>query len=854
MNFKKLEGSDFDDGDIYRTYPAVNPAGNTSPMNTASNAEKPPAPPPRDLNRRSLTPPRRESSASMPRRSTAEETSVSRRESKVNAPMSPAQRRISLSPGVKYQKQSSDEKDDSSSFGVHGDVEAVGIQDPPPFTEINIAKPAEKSLKGSIGRIEKAEMGDNPKAEIFSRDFKGNRILQFAVWAHYMGYANTLLTITLGVFAILWTDAHTYRCKINGELINANYLPDTCNQSYLGNPICCDPDSMNHLTDSGNKSIGILYIIYGVFILLYEDTTYGYGLWVPADGFCYRYRISPIGFLHFAVGVVGLACNATALAGGCLISNGLVYMYSAYRYEAGDAGRAHRLKMLRQKKSSSTDNDTTTSSWSDSFHELMTWNPVTFYKRIYNEDKLSSYIWVALFIIANVLTYFITLNTWNGILEAIIDGLRNGNLKIDCNDALCKLNRKIVRYGPLSGFAPWAKAAGMCLNLNGSLILLPVIRNVLRKLNNSGVSFSNAKNQTDYFAKFFSHPLTRYIPLQKNIEFHKMCAGAILFFTYIHMICHYFNLITANAATLQFFRFAKWDGTQYLLGSMVVYSMFIIYTAAPEAVRTAKYEIFFNTHHMYIVFFLIMFLHGPIFIYWSIIPVALYILERYLQLYRGNRPYVVQKVEWIEPVLAVYFRPVFKEDFPFKEGQYLYLNCPAISASEWHPFTISSAHDDLHFGPRIHLETGEEVVEVPRSTAGGGRNSKYCVQSKDWRNLNPSEYLDKSETGYMDYVSVHIKVHGLNDPVARTWTRKLKEYFELLSPGKRFPYYFNRRDARGDISVGRQYGPDNKTQILRVDGPHSAPSEHYTNYGTVMLIGAGIGLTPCASILSALTR
>lgn len=127
----------------------------------------------------------------------------------------------------------------------------------------------------------------------------------------------------------------------------------------------------------------------------------------------------------------------------------------------------------------------------------------------------------------------------------------------------------------------------------------------------------------------------------------------------------------------------RWSGTQYLLGSIVTYAMFIIYTGAPEAVRMAKYEIFFKSHHFFIIFFLIMFLHGPNFIFWSIIPVLLYTLERYLQLYRGNRPYLLQKVEYIEPVLAIYFRPVFKEDFQFKEGQYLYLNCPTISQSEW---------------------------------------------------------------------------------------------------------------------------------------------------------------------------
>ena len=108
-------------------------------------------------------------------------------------------------------------------------------------------------------------------------------------------------------------------------------------------------------------------------------------------------------------------------------------------------------------------------------------------------------------------------------------------------------------------------------------------------------------------------------------------------------------------------------------------------------------------------------------------------------------------------------------------------------------------------------------------------------------------------------------MHGLELAKAKSWTRKLKEYFELMNPGDsadpesgalskgKFPFYFTRRDARGDIVLGRQFGPDGK-QILRVDGPHSAPAEHYTNYGTVMLIGAGIGLTPCVSILTAMTK
>jgi predicted ferric reductase len=140
--------------------------------------------------------------------------------------------------------------------------------------------------------------------------------------------------------------------------------------------------------------------------------------------------------------------------------------------------------------------------------------------------------------------------------------------------------------------------------------------------------------------------------------------------------------------------------------------MFFIFTAASDTVRRAHYEIFFSAHHWFVVYFACLLMHGPIYWKWAFVPLSLYFIERVMQERRGDRPYYVNKVEWIDPVMAIQFRPVYKQDFVFKEGQYLYLNCPYINKNEWHPFTISSASSDLATGPRIALETGEEVREV----------------------------------------------------------------------------------------------------------------------------------------------
>ena len=124
-----------------------------------------------------------------------------------------------------------------------------------------------------------------------------------------------------------------------------------------------------------------------------------------------------------------------------------------------------------------------------------------------------------------------------------------------------------------------------------------------------------------------------------------------------------------------------------------------------------------------------------------------------------------------------------------------FLRCPHLDTNifnpEWHPFTISSSHGDL-----IHK----------------------------------------------DFVSCHIKI------IPGGWTERLKNYFETMNPGQAYPFDLTRIDEKGQRQTGKLLGVDGK-QLLCVDGPHSSPSQHYDSYRRCMVVGAGIGMTPCASIL-----
>jgi hypothetical protein len=364
--------------------------------------------------------------------------------------------------------------------------------------------------------------------------------------------------------------------------------------------------------------------------------------------------------LHIIIGVAGLASYATCLGGGALIINGIVYNIATIRHEVGDGGRLEYKKKNKDKSLYQQYYDHFNIFKLTNPDEKVFYTPVEFIKKIYNEDRLSSYFWVGCFYILNISLFIYTVNLWYNQINEMRTELVNGNMNVICSSKNCRFHRQLVRSGPLSFWAAWAKGCGNLLNLNCAVIIMPVTRLILRQINNAGADYNEKNAGGNIFSRFLARPITRYIPLSKNIEFHKICAFNIFFFTTGHIIFHCLNLISASETTLARFRDWGWAGTDLFTGALVTLAMFFIYTAAPDSVRHASYEIFFISHQWMIVFYLALFLHGPVFVYWAILPFLMYCYERYLQMKKGNNPFLITKVEWIPPVLAVQFRPLFK--------------------------------------------------------------------------------------------------------------------------------------------------------------------------------------------------
>ena len=96
-----------------------------------------------------------------------------------------------------------------------------------------------------------------------------------------------------------------------------------------------------------------------------------------------------------------------------------------------------------------------------------------------------------------------------------------------------------------------------------------------------------------------------------------------------------------------------------------------------------------------------------------------------------------------------------------------------------------------------------------------------------------------------DYISVHIRVVG-------DFTRALAEAVGCD---------FSKKDSKGPKEAGGTVigtaanPPLNKIlPRIMVDGPFGSASEDFLNFETVLLVGAGIGVTPFASYVSLRVR
>ncbi|EMP36033.1 NADPH oxidase 5 [Chelonia mydas] len=213
--------------------------------------------------------------------------------------------------------------------------------------------------------------------------------------------------------------------------------------------------------------------------------------------------------------------------------------------------------------------------------------------------------------------------------------------------------------------------------------------------------------------------------------------------------------------------------------------------------KGGHFEVFYWTHLSYISIWALLILHGPNFWKWFVVPGFLFVVEKTIGIAvsRMGGLYVVE-INLLPSKVThlVIKRPQF---FHYKPGDYVYLNIPAIAKYEWHPFTISSAPEQ------------------------------------------------------QDTIWLHIRSQG-------QWTSRLYEYFRWPEPlsqePKRLMRNLRKQRYRKWTQVSAKLSENHRVCNIKcyIDGPYGTPTRRIFTSEHAVLVGAGIGITPFASILQSI--
>ncbi|XP_071725101.1 ferric reduction oxidase 2-like [Rutidosis leptorrhynchoides] len=213
------------------------------------------------------------------------------------------------------------------------------------------------------------------------------------------------------------------------------------------------------------------------------------------------------------------------------------------------------------------------------------------------------------------------------------------------------------------------------------------------KLEDTGLRFGLIGN---IYLAFLFFPVTRgstVLPLfgltsESSIKYHIWVGHAVLTSLTVHGLCY----ITAWAASNDISKVIKW-GQQHasnVAGELSLLAGLILWATTYSGIRRKCFELFFCTHHLYILFMVFFVLHVGIGHLSIMLPgFYLFMIDRFLRFLQSRQKVRLLSARTLScDTVELNFAKC--PSLSYNPTSILFVNVPGISKMQWHPFTITS--------------------------------------------------------------------------------------------------------------------------------------------------------------------
>ncbi|TPX32222.1 hypothetical protein SmJEL517_g04608 [Synchytrium microbalum] len=282
--------------------------------------------------------------------------------------------------------------------------------------------------------------------------------------------------------------------------------------------------------------------------------------------------------------------------------------------------------------------------------------------------------------------------------------------------------------------------------------------------------------------------LARLYLFNSSALLHRVCSYGIVFWSFVHCVAHYMNYIRIEAASGRTLLAGAMTGTTGagITGQMLVLLMVAIYTSSANVVKRSGYNVFWSLHCLFIVLYALIVIHGSL---------------------------------------------CFGKALDVKSGSTI-CRTPTSWMYWIGPLVLYGVELVLRTVRARQTTTVLKVIQHPQKTveinfykpAMKTRVAQYVYLKCPDAGIFEWHPFTLTSAPREDCHSVHVRVVG-------DWSARLAD----------------RLNCRFDPDDQRPPFP--KNYKLMVDGPFGRSGDWIFRFDTVILIGAGIGVTPCASIL-----